>query len=275
MKIIKANGSNLAELRSFVLSYRDESLFVLGNFEMWGLDSKMYEAYMIRNDNYLLGCIFIFNEIHVSFLIDNPKRPGPEIFMLINDFLKLPTTKFRDLLVTNTHGKYLNYILPPEKIANVEFAKLSSLAGVNLSYTLPPGYVIKPLVKEEVYSYYRAKSSVEEFHLDPADIDKHVLRFEIEQKLFSTFVCKHNEDIVAGLTINGISNYSAIVVSIFTVPSHRNKGLASAVLKEVIKKYKTAQRILYCFYDILTLDAGQIFIKNGFVPYEKGYIYHR
>jgi ribosomal protein S18 acetylase RimI-like enzyme len=271
MDIIKATGSNLADIRSFVLSYRDEGLFVAGNLELWGLDG-IFESYMIKNGNYLLGCIFVFNKAHVSFLIDNPKRPGADIMMLINDFLNsLPN--YQDLLVTNLHGKYLRYILPAHNLVDVEFAKLDNLVRIDLSYQINRVYVIKPLSRDELYSYYVAKSKVVEFGEYP-DINRMMRIFEQEKKLYNTIVCKIGNEVVGGVTVDGLSEVTGVIISVFVIPAHRQRGIATALMKEVIKRYKTAKRVLYIFYHSNVLDSGKLYRKLGFVPYEKGYIFY-
>jgi GNAT superfamily N-acetyltransferase len=268
MEIIKTTNNDLQGIKTWAKFSRDHSLFVMGNLDTWGLESY-FKAYKIVNNKILLGCIFIFNNAHVSVLLDNPKRPGPEIIMLIKDFIDaLPS--YTDFTVTDLHGRYLKDLFPQQGITPLEFAKLDDIKNQSLSYRLPASYIIKPLAKEELFAYYHSKGQISEFGFYN-DIQKAMDTFEKEHKIHSTLICKVGTTIVGGVTVDGISESTGVIVSVFTLPSYRHQGVATALLKETIKKWKNFERTLYLSYS--SAEAGNVYKSVGFVPYATGYTY--
>jgi hypothetical protein len=136
---------------------------------------------------------------------------------------------------------------------------------------------IKVRKKETHYHINTLKTSQDceklfDFMSTIKEFKKHIGKKEdyIEGKLKSiqmgtTLYIEENNQIISTVATTAETTKNAMVVSVATAPSHRNQGLATALLVELMDVYiHTKNKSLCLFYD--NPEAGKIYLKLGFEP---------
>ena len=128
--------------------------------------------------------------------------------------------------------------------------------------------VIKAATKEHCGKLYDILSTIEEFGYEKKTKDEYISGKLIALKMGSTLFIEEDGKILSTVATTAETTKSAMVVAVATLEEARGRGLATILMKELMREYFDEKSKYLClFYD--NPKAGNIYKRLGFKDVDK------
>jgi len=228
------------------------NLFIIGDIEAFGYDTPFQTLWGEWQDGELTAILLKYYESFIFYSKDKDSFDVEGFAKILQDG-KQPV---------QLSGK-------TELVRRFEQQAKLSLGKKKITYFAhcgtAPSFInmddIKIATSEDVNRIYALQKSIEEFNV--GEQTKKMLQKALETKTGRTFFAEgQNSEIISSVSSAAENSQSAMIVGVSTHKNHRNKGLASRLMKALVHELLKEKKFVCLFYD--NPDAGKIYKKIGF-----------
>lgn len=256
--IKKLTESNRESLLEYLYVEGSLNIFIIGDVEAYGFDKNFQTIYGEFDDenNYL--AVLLFYRENCIFYSHNRK--------FNTEWLKIYSKHdFKYLSGAQSIFDNLIEYFKDFKVQPMFFCEANSLEeGLN-----DTAYEVKKVnTKEDCEKLFDILISINEFDYKNKTKDDFVTSKLLGLKMGSTLYIEENGKIISTVATTAETTKSAMVVAVATLESARKRGLATILMKHLMKEYfEEKNKYLCLFYDNPT--AGNIYKKLGFKDVDK------
>ena len=239
--------------------YQDPSLniFIIGDIEAFGFNQDFQSIYAEFNeDNAYISVLLFYRENAVFY--SHIDHFNADWLNIIKEHKFLYFSGRKVLL------KQIYPYLPEFDYKEMYFSEAKNVKHIPSENSLK----IKKLeTQEEASKLYTLLSSIDEFTVNSQKRD-----YFIESKMKSlqmgvTYFIEENDIIISSVAATANTTINAMVIGVATLPSARNRGIASKLMIHLMNEYTAHNKYLCLFYD--NPKAGDIYKRLGFKDTEK------
>lgn len=264
MKILQ--NKDISQVLEFLNKHKHTSLFSIGNIETYGLE-HIYEGYGFYEDTDLVGCVFIYARKHATAIFDEECTIETR-------------NEMRNLLAQQEHSDFTACVsyFEPLNIGSL-YSKLSD--NTRLAKTQA---VYHPLIKEipnvtfhvlevedtqAIEGISRGLATIQEFGYFDVSQNKKTYQYATLPREWVIYA-KEEDVYVASARVTGISETTAVIISVWVMKEYRGKGIARQMIQRIIQQFSNEIRDVYIFYS--NPIAARIYLANGFEEFEHAVI---
>lgn len=251
--IRKLKESDRLEVLAYLNQEPSYNIFPIGDIETFGFDKDFQRVYADIDENKKYLSVFLRYKEHAIFYTHL------ESFNL--NYLPVFQEDPFDFLSGKT--SVLSMVEPYLKgftKKQMNFCKATRLTELvdNHAFTIK-----KLATKDECYKLHDLISQISEFTSFHEDPEKYVSSKMSSLAMGMTLYLEEDNKMIATVATTAETTTSAMVVSVATDPLYRNRGLATVLMKELMRIYLYEKKKELClFYD--NPSAGKIYLRLGF-----------
>ncbi len=240
--MIKVDDSNIKQTKMFILENLKRSGFTYGN-----LMNPQAVSYIKYNDQkQIIAMTNVLDNKYCTYLF--PLHTAKSVVREVLDYMQ-GINHIGGTVTGDYFEIFSEYYQLPDNAVN-------EVATLNLTeeYKADCSEVVE-LTQEDVESYKRNIDKIKEFPSRSSE--------SITQAFERSYVVgiKVDGEVVSSATLTAISDKTAVVVSVFTVPNYTGKGYASKCVSKLLKQYGNGRTTLIFFSNPV---AKQIYLNLGF-----------
>ncbi len=243
--------------RLAVLEYLNQepsfNIFPIGDIETFGFDKDFQRVYADIDEKGKYLSVFLRYKENAVFYTDL------DSFNL--DYLSI----FKDDPFDFLSGKTEVLSMVEPYLDGFTKKQMNFCKAIELSEAMDNhSFEVKKLTNEaDCYKLYGLISQITEFSSFQKDEDKFVSSKMSSLAMGMTLYLEENDKMISTVATTAETSTSAMVVSVATDPLYRNQGLATVLMKELMKIYLYEKKKELClFYD--NPSAGKIYLRLGF-----------
>lgn len=239
--MIKVDQSNMEQAKQFVIANLKRSGFTYGN-----LTHPQAESYINIKDEQIVAMTNNLSGKYITYLF--PENTTNEVVVsTIKDMQDKPhiggtvTGDYYDIF-----SKY--YSMPSNAVNEVAALELKQKPNYDCEQ-------VEQLTIEDAEQYKQSIDQIKEFPIRSLEA--------IEEAFDRNYVVgiKEDDQIVSAATLTSISDKTAVVVSVFTVPEAEGKGYATKCVSKLLNEYAKNRTILIFFSNPI---AKKVYLNLGF-----------
>lgn len=238
------NRKNEERVRFFIKKNIKKSLFIYGSLNLENIVLRFLE----RNED-IIGLYLISKEKYITFLFSDTITQEEENKILL-DAQKF---KHSEGTVVNPHLEtFANfYEIVKEDKGILEVADLKP----NKRYEVSEDIELLNIKDEIQRKEYVSVAATVGFNYSE--------RFAKDYKEAKIYVIRDEDNrIISSAIVTAMSEYTAVIVGVFTVSEHRNSGYATKLLHHLIGENQTNNRMFFIFFN--NPRARSIYLNIGF-----------
>lgn len=238
------NRKNEDRVKSFIKKNIEKSLFIYGSLNLENIVLRFLE----RNED-IIGLYLISKEKYITFLFSDAITQEEENTILLD----AQKYKHSEGTVVSPHlATFANfYELLKEDKGILEVADLKP----NKRYEVSENIELLNIKDEIQRKEYTSVAATEGFNYSE--------KFENDYKEAKIYVIRDKNDrIISSAIVTAMSEYTAVIVGVFTVSEHRNSGYATTLLQHLIGENQTNNRTFFIFFN--NPKARSIYLNIGF-----------
>lgn len=247
--------------RDKVLKYLNQeaslNIFIIGDIENFGFDSDFQTIYGEFNNKNEYSSVLLFYRSNLVY------------YSHLNHF----NEEYR--IILNAHS--FNYANACERLAKIIHPFLKNYSYNEMYFAEAKSFKVKEDFTKLNYKILKTKEEATMLYKMLLTLDE----FSTKKQTLAEFIEGKMESLTSGMTLfveeNGVitssaatvaeTSKSAMIVSVGTIQSHRNKGLASKLVSVLMEEYFKKSKYLCLFYD--NPKAGTIYQRLGFENIDK------
>ncbi|SCK03856.1 Predicted acetyltransferase [uncultured Clostridium sp.] len=248
------------EILEYCLEERNINLFIIGDIENFGFDKEFQNVWIQYNEESITGIILRY---HTNFIVYSKKLDidfEEVVELLIKNDAKVISGK---LSVVNRIYEFIDSNYNKREMFFCEFRDESKLEVVCEKS-------IEIATADDSMDIAKAYGDIKEFEgMYSNDINERYNQINnriISKEGIHIFI-KENGKIIAHGNTTATTTVNSMIGGIFTTPEHRNKGLASKVVTELVRLLLKEGKSACLFFD--NEEAGKIYYRLGFENIDK------
>jgi uncharacterized protein len=248
------------QVMNFLADEPSINLFIIGDIEAFGYDSSFQALWGEFSDcGNLVAVLLKYHNSFIPYAKDTFDVHG-----------------FTEIIKTYTTNPFMSgkadIVEQFEKIPGIKLGRKQETFFAECRKDTHLGETELPIVKatiKDVDRIIELRSSIDEFVV--SDTSRDMLIQSMETNTGRTYFLEENGILTACASTTAENSVSAMIVGVCTSKEHRQKGLATAVLQNLIKDVLDENKILCLFYD--NPAAGRIYKRLGFQDIGKWTMY--
>lgn len=256
--IRKLNESDRNSLLKHLYIEGSLNIFIIGDVEAYGFETDFQTIYAEFDDigNYLAVLLFyrensIFYSQNREFNLDWLEVYSKHEFSYLSG---------AETVISKLIPHFKEYVVKP-----MYFAEANSLEE---AITDNEYEVIKASTKEHCEKLFDILVQIDEFGYKNKSKEDYVESKMLSMNTGSTLFIEEEGKILSTVATTAETTKSAMVVAVATLESARKRGLASILMRELMKEYFDEKKKYLClFYD--NPKAGNIYKRLGFKDVDK------
>lgn len=255
-----ASEKDRREILTYCLEEQNINLFIIGDIENFGFDKDFQDVWIQYNEEDITGIILRYHTNFIVYSKDLDMDFKEVAELLIENEAKVISGK---LSVLNKIYEFMDNSYSKREMFFCEFrdeSKLEKISEKNIEIATP----------EDSMDIAKAYGDIKEFAgMYSNDINERYnqINNRIVSKEGMHIFIKENDKIIAHGNTTATTTVNAMIGGIFTIPEHRNKGLGSKVVSELVKILIKEGKSACLFFD--NEEAGRIYHRLGFENIDK------
>ncbi len=239
--MIKVDQSNMKQAKQFVIENLKRSGFTYGN-----LTHPQAVSYLNIKNEQIVAMTNCLSSKYVTYLF--PENTTDEVVIETIEYMQdkphiggTVTGDYYDIF-----NKY--YSMPSNAVNEVATFELKHKPNYNFGQ-------VERLTIEEAINYKQSIDRIKEFPIRSLE--------SIKEAFERNYVVgiKEDDKILSAATLTSISDKTAVVVSVFTVPEAEGKGYATKCISKLLNEYAENRTILIFFSNPI---AKKVYLNLGF-----------
>jgi predicted GNAT family acetyltransferase len=242
------------QLFTFLKQDPSFNLFAIGDFEVFGFDVDFQDIWGDFDEKgNLRATLFRYYNTYSPYCPTlDYDREG--FLHILNTAPQIAIIQGKEELVDHLTRDF------PLEGANIRTLYFAELAPTRFDQTLTPRHEIKLATLGDIDRIIELRMQISEFQTTPAQREQ--LQKIMEGNMGRTFYTEENGIMTAAASTTAENSASAMIVGVCTLPTHRQKGLASDCMIRLCRDLTLEGRTLCLFYD--NPKAGSIYKRLGF-----------
>ena len=243
-----AEKNMLSSILDFAKTKYSENLYIIADIESIAYDLKKFMIWYNENDG-KIDAIFLKYKNNIIIFSENQQYNKNEVVNLIKNYNIKRVNGFE-----NSLAAILSDLKDDYKIKECYYCVLRNSSNLRASCRT------ELLNNKNIGMVSEAMSEVPEIEMTQKECLEN-LQYKLDKNL-PTKLLKIDNKVVSFASISTISSYSAMIVTVFTIPSERRKGYSQEVLSSLIVDMCNQNKECCLIYE--NEIAGNLYSKLGF-----------
>ncbi|MDU2672356.1 MAG: GNAT family N-acetyltransferase [Clostridium sp.] len=255
-----ANEKNRREVLDYCLEEPNINLFIIGDIENFGFDKDFQDVWIQYKEEIITGIVLRYHTNFIVYSRNLDMNFNEVVELLIEKEAKVISGK---LSVVNKIYESIDKSYNKREMFFCELRDESKLEKVSEEN-------IEIATSYDSMDIAKAYGNIKEFEgMYSNDINERYnqINNRIVSKEGIHIFIKENNEIIAHGNTTATTSVNAMIGGVFTIPEHRNKGLASKIVSALTKRLIDEGKSACLFFD--NEEAGKIYYILGFEDIDK------
>ena len=258
--LMLANEKDREKVLEYCLGEPNINLFIIGDIENFGFDKSFQNVWIQYNKDIITGIILRY---HTNFIVysKNLDMNFKEVIkLLIENDAKVVSGK---LSVINKICELMSEDYNKREMFFCELRDENKLEKIDEEN-------IEIATTDDSMEIAKAYGNIKEFEgMYSNDVNERYKQINnrIASKEGVHIFIKENNEIIAHGNTTATTSVNAMIGGVFTIPEHRNKGLASKIVSVLARRLLSEGKSACLFFD--NEEAGRIYYNLGFCNTDK------